>query len=304
MKEIPYKLLLFFSPFLLISLFTLFVDPYNLFSRAGIIPDEIKVKCLDRNNTVTSRANATWRTFKFKNDPAPNIVLGDSRIAYVSEASLAEKLGSNVSNLAVPASNLGTIIELFWFAAGTTKLQNVIIQVNFNRYSDAIDFDLLSPVRQLISKPYSYFYNITYVKDSFACFWCSMLKNGQSKKTTFKETEDWKRFEKTIMNDFKKYGNVYPENYLKELKKIASYCGKENINLIFVIAPNYHEVRHFVNKSGLDDEYLRFKDDLRSLGKTIDLDCGLPISFEKEMYNDFFHLKPHLADTLVSLIFP
>ncbi len=304
MKEIPHKLFRFLFPFIIITLFILIIDPYNLFNVISIVSDDNKSKCLAINNWETSRPNAIWRTLKFRNEPTPNIVLGDSRIAYVSDACLEEKLGGIVSNLAIPGSNIKTITELFWMAANSTTLENVIIQLNFNRYNDNIKHDLLIPVWQLINKPHSFFFNVNYVKDSFDVLFYSLRKNNHSVSLSYYGDNIWKLSEKSIINDFRGYGYVYPENYLNELKKISTYCNDENINLLFVIAPNYFTVHQYVEKFNLEEEYQRFKTDLGLLSATIDLDYGLPISFNKDMYRDHFHFKPHLADTLISLIYP
>ncbi len=282
---------------------TLLVDPYNLFVFPSIISDEIKEISLERSKAITSRANATWRTLKFHKEPTPNIVLGDSRIAYISDAKLEEKLGGKVSNLAIPGSSIKTITDLFWIAANSVKLDNVIIQINFNRYNEAINYDLLTDIRPLINKPYSYFFNANYVKDSFAVLLNSLRKE---KKTRFlsEDTNLWNYPEKWIMDDFRDYGYQYPEDYFNELKEISEYCAINNIDLLFVISPNYYLVHQYIIKHNYEADYQRFKADLKLLGTTIDLDCELPISYNKEMYNDYFHFKPYLADTLISLIYP
>ena len=305
MREILHKLLLFLSPFMVISLFTLMVDPYNLFNISTIVSDEIKIECLDRNNNVTIRAYATWRTLNFLSDPTPNIILGDSRIAYISDTLFEEKLGGKVSNLAIPLGNIKTIIELFWMAASSTELENIIVQINFNRYNHAVNDDLLLPVRQLIEKPYSYFFNAKYVKDSFAVFFSSLKKNNQfANRMKPQIVDDWKFSEQSIIRNFKYPGYIYPQNYYDELKKISTFCLNEDINLLFVITPNYYDVHQYIESFNLENEYERFKTDLRSLGTTIDLDDGLPISYDDDMYADHFHFQPHLADTLISLIYP
>ena len=304
MKEILYKSLLLLAPFVLISLFTLIIDPYNLFHISSIIPDDIKIKCLDRNNNITTRAHTTWKTLKFWNYPTPNIVLGDSRIAFLDETLLEAILGKEVSNLAIPSGNLNTVCDLFWLASDKIKLDNVIIQINFNRYDASVNFDFLSPVRELINKPYKYFFNANYLKDSFAVFFSTLKKNSLSIDSPQLIIDNWESSEYILMHDYKFPNYTYPDKYYNELKRIALFCETENISVLFVIAPNYFIVHQYVRRYNLEDEYNRFKDDIRSLGHTIDLDSGLSLSHNKEMYADHFHIQPYLADTLISLIFP
>jgi hypothetical protein len=279
------------------------IDPYNLFDISSLITDEIKIKCLNRNSKVAPRANATWKTLKFLKDPTPNIVLGDSRVAFLSDTSFEEKLGGKVSNLAIPSGNIKTINDLFWMASSKTILHNVIIQINFNRYNAAVNRDLLLPVRQLINKPYIYFFNANYVKDSFEVFLMA-LKNNQSQSDSLTKTVDnWQSSEYFLINHFKHRSHTYPEKYYNELHKISEFCKAENINLLFVITPNFYTVHQYIKRFNCQDDYKRFKTDLKSLGPTNDLDFGLPISYNKDMYLDHFHIQPCLADTLLSLIF-
>ena len=81
------------------------------------------------------------------------------------------------------------------------------------------------------------------------------------------------------------------------------YCKKENIKLKFVIAPDYYELHNIVKSYNLENEFNRFKSDIQSLGSTIDLDNGQPFSYIKNNYSDYFHVKSHVADTVVSMIF-
>jgi hypothetical protein len=53
----------------------------------------------------------------------------------------------------------------------------------------------------------------------------------------------------------------------------------------------------------MEDEYDRFRSDIHGLGTTIDLNNGIPLSFNKENYLDLFHLKPEITDTLLYMIF-
>ena len=257
---------------------------------------------MDRNDQIASRANATRRTIKFLKDPTPNIVLGDSRIAYVSENKLNELMNGQVSNLALPGASLKTVIDLFWFADSTTELENVIIQINFNRYNEVIDYDLLTSIRPLINSPNNYFFNRLFIKDAVAVLLNSLRKNY---KTRFSHSNDslWSYQAYWIINSFRDYGYEYPAKFNAELNKISRHCSNNDIKLTFLIAPNFHQVFQLYEEFDYCEEYYKFKSDLKSLGETIDLDSGLTITYNRDLYSDFFHFTPELSDTLVSLIY-
>lgn len=298
MKSAFYRLLLFLSPFIFISLFILLIDPYNLFNVSHIIKDEVKIKCINRTRAIAPRGNILWKIIEFKRNPSPNIILGDSRLVDISNSKVEKEIGGKVSNLAVPAGNYKTLADLFWMAANTIKLQNVIIETGFSTYNSLRNFDLYKPAMKTVQEPLTYFFGWTYLKDSFIVLYHSNEKVIKS----YKDVEDnWIIAYNSMIRNFPRY--EYPEETYKELVEISEYCKKERINLIFVIAPDYNEVHNLVKRYSLEDEYYRFKSDIGTLGTLIDLDNGQPFSFNKDNYYDYYHIKPAIADTLVSMIF-
>jgi hypothetical protein len=304
MKSLSIKLMLFFSPFLFIALLIFIVDPYDLFYVSHVFGDEAKLKCVNRSNASSPRGNILWKTLGFKRNPTPNIILGDSRIADVNPDCLGKKLGGKVSNLAIPAGNNKTIVDLFWMAANNTELKNVLIQTNFNRYNAVFNFDLYEPVKQLSDKPFYYFLKWNYIQDAFAVIYYSLFKDEHYVNQSYKYRDDnWKTTEQMITNELSRFDYVYPTKLNSDFQHIANYCKEKHINLSFVIAPDYYESHSYVKTYRLEKEYLRFKKDINALGNTVDLDRGLPFSFNRNNYLDHYHIKPQIADTIVSMIY-
>jgi hypothetical protein len=241
-----------------------------------------------------------WKILAYKRSPTRNIVLGDSRFVDISTQYFEEELGGKVTNLSIPGGNNKSLSDLFWMASGLTKLDNVIIQIGFSQYNASSNYDLYKPAQEIINNPSQYFLNSYYLVESFVTSYYSVTKSNWS----YKNSEDDWDFAKGFLNKlFSASSYVYPEQAYKDLTLISEYCRKGNINLIFVIAPDYNELHNIVKSSNLEKEYYRFKNDIKSLGPTIDLDSGLPFSFNKDNYSDYFHVKSFVADSLVSMIF-
>lgn len=286
------------------ALLILIVDPYNLFNISKLFSDEDKIKCLNRSNASSPRGNILWKTVAFKRDPAPNIILGDSRMADINPKTFEKVYGEKFANLAIPAGNNKTIIDLFWMAARTTKLKNVFIQTNFNRYNALFTFDLYEKTRQLIEKPLYYFGSWNYIEDSFSILYYSFSNDETYVNQSFKYQKDnWSLTEKLIIKEFSEYDYIYPQKIFDDFTVIASYCKENNINLQFIIAPDNYEYHSYIRIFKLEQQYERFKNDLKKLGTTIDLDEGLPITYNKKNYLDHFHLNPQIADTIAYYMF-
>lgn len=285
-------------------MFVFIVDPYNLFYISRIFSDNSKFKCVNRSNASSPRGNILWKTIEFKRNPTPNIILGDSRMEDVNPDCLSKKLGGPVTNMAVPAGNNKTIIDLFWMAAKTTELKNVFIQTNFNRYNALFNFDLFEPTRQLLHKPFYYFFKWNYIEDAFSVMYYSVSGDEKYVSQSYRFRDDnWSSTEHLITNELSRFDYVYPTKLYSGLKGIATYCKENHINLQFIIAPDFYESHSYIRIYGLEKEYRKFKSDIKALGSTVDLDDGMPFSYNKNNYLDHFHIKPHMADTIVSMMF-
>jgi len=303
LKALWNKLILFFLPFIFISLIIFIVDPYNLFYVSHIFSDSAKFKCVNRSNSSSPRGNILWKTVDFRRNPTPIIILGDSRMADVNPECFGKKLGSKVTNLAVPAGNNQTIIDLFWMAAGTTDLKTVYIQTNFNRYNAVFNFDLYGPVKQLTDKPFYYFLKWNYIQDAFSVMYYSFFRDEKYVSQSYKYRDDnWQATDQLIRNELSGFDYVYPTKINADLQRIVGYCREKHISLHFVIAPDFYETHSYIKIFRLEKEYQRFKKDIYTLGPTVDLDNGIPFSFNKNNYLDHYHIKPQMADTLVSMI--
>jgi hypothetical protein len=259
--------------------------------------------CLNRTDATSPRGNLLWRTINFQRNPTPNILLGTSRMGEISDQSLGKYFGGKATNLAFGGSNYKVIIDLFWMAANTTKLENVIIQAEFNTYNALANSNLYEPAKKIIDKPLKYFLNADIVGDTFAVLYYSITKNQQFVRRSYKyKVGNLNGTDKYLLNGFFQ-GTIYPEEYHKELVKISEFCRKENINLIFFIAPDYVEVPNYLKNNNMEKDYDRFRSDIFGLGNTIDQNHGIPFSFNKENYLDFFHVKFELTDTLLAMIF-
>jgi hypothetical protein len=263
MKQLFSKMLILFSPFILLSLILVIVDPYNLFHISRLFNDEAKIKCLNRSNAAAPRGNILWKTIEFRRNPSPNVILGDSRMLDIKSSVVEKKLGEKVYNLSIPGGNLKTIISLFWMAAKTTQLKNVFIQVNFNNYNAYFNADLYAPTEKVIDNRFYYFLNWNYIEDAFSIMYYSVTKDEVFVNKSYKYMENsWELSKKLIMKELGDYDYVYPEAFHEELIKISKYCKYRNINLVFVTAPDYFETHTYVKVFKLEDRYLNFKKDL------------------------------------------
>ena len=294
------KRLFFFSiPFFLIALFIIVVDPYNIINISHAFKDDTKKNCLNRSISTSPRANLLWKTFEFKKNPSPDIILGDSRMYHINTSKFNNKFGGNYYNFSIPGANYRTMIDLFWFSAKTINLKNVYWEMSFNQFSAWNDFNIYPPLEKLSKNPIYYFINWDYINDSYAVLKTS-LKSPPLKETQSSNARTWEMMRNYSNETFKKY--KYSDKLFNELKQISVYCEKNKINLCFVILPDYFEAKDFLRQYNLGEYYARFEKDIKSLGMTIDLNKGIPFSFNKNNYSDYYHIRREISDTIVEMI--
>jgi len=306
MRKFLIKLALFFIPFILCALLIFLVDPYNLFHVSKLFSDETKIEVLNRTNASIPRGNTLWKTLEYLRFPTPNILLGDSKVAYLQNSVLSKRIGSPTYNLGSAGFNYYSVIEMFWVAAEKENLKNVIIEGNFFGYNEEYNnYNLFGPTRQVLDKPYTYLYNWDYLMDSFAILYYSISGDQHFVSRGYQRTNDnWGKSERIMHKVLDKNAFTYPQDIFDGLLEIAQYCKANDINLIVIIPPDFYEVHQFVEKTDLAADYKRFVADMNKLGVTFDYNSDeLPFSRNRDFYADHFHVKMEYADSLIALLF-
>ncbi len=291
MKKFLGKLLIFFIPCALYLAMIFVTDPYNYWNNCGIIP-------LQSKQRISRELNGRlWKVVQFNRAPQPNILLGDSRVDIINTERIKELTGKEYFNFAFPASTLEEIIESFWYASEQVELKNVIIGVNFNLYNKYNNKNLIKPVLESAGAV-RYLLNGANIKALSYCFY-DMLKKGtvQISKPPMDSTTFWKeKLEGDASQYYKLY--KYPDNYFLNLKEIADYCDKNEINLVFYIPPTHIDLQNKIAEHNLVKESDRFKEDIKSLGTVYDFDYKSWLTSHKKNFSDPFHFNIAL-DTII-----
>ena len=153
LKKIITKFSVFAIPILIwIGLLSI-VDPFNYFQLNNFISIKSKEKTAKKFNSLL------YNTIAFKNNPSPNIIIGDSRIKRFPLESIKKLSGDDYFILHSNAAKLNEIIDLFWLTNKKIKLENVIIGINFNLYNEFAYANRVSEVEEMIQNPLLYIFN-------------------------------------------------------------------------------------------------------------------------------------------------
>lgn len=309
LKKIITKFSVFAMPILIwIGLLSI-VDPFNYFQLNNFITIKSKEKTAKKFNSLL------YNTIAFKNNPSPNIIIGDSRIKRFPLESIKKLSGDDYFILHSNAAKLNEIIDLFWLTNKKIKLENVIIGINFNLYNEFAYANRVSEVEEMIQNPLLYIFNGNVMEMAFkaAIYHFSnvaipdvkrniMLKkelNGKS----YKDKKVWWDYNiKTVAkNQYSKY--KYPKKIKERLNEVNKYCEDNDINLIFINVPHNVEFSNRKNDFNLSNAEAQYKKDISEFGTVIDYDFPNQITNCKKCFTDPIHTNDSINLLMVREIF-
>ncbi len=295
-KKLLRKTALFAVPLLLYGLVIVAVDPYDFFGVSRLVPDA------DKQEISFRLHYPLWKLLHYRNDPLPNILLGDSRMMGIAPDSVAAATGEPWANLAYGGASLEEILRSFRFAAERAELRRVCIGVNFNLYSATNAKDRISEVEAILANPLLYFSDINVLDATGKLLQRRLLgKKIEVGRPPMSADDFWRhQIESTTRIYYDNYR--YPEDYRRRLAEVASYCRERGIDLRLVIFPGHADLQAQVGRYGLEKEYERFKRDLAALAPVYDFDFVNDLTSDRGNFSDPYHLNRSAKRTVIQSV--
>ena len=309
LKKLIIRLGIFSIPIVLYVVVLGTIDPFNYFSDSNIISKETEHKTSRKLNSLL------YNTISFKNHPTPNIIIGDSRIKRLPISAIKKITGDKYFILHSNAAKLNEIIDLFWISTKYSKLENVILGVNFNLFNEYAFANRVNEVEKIINNPLMYIFNGNVLEVTIKAITHHLsaidipnisrniiLKKALNGKS-FKDKKIWWEFNISTVakNQYSKY--KYPENLIDRLKEIDRYCKKNNINLKLLNVPHHQEYRQRVIDFKLTKEEVRYKEEIKNIGTVIDYDYSNSITNCRNCFTDPIHTNDSINLLIAKEIF-
>lgn len=295
--------LLFTIPLFLYFLIILIVDPHCFANVFHIIDMDDKVAVIRRNDESTPRGNVLFKTLRIKREKPKQILIGDSQGNHIDMKLVEEYCGKKVFNYCVPGASFETLFKMFWVAAEEAKPEKIYFQVAFMNYNSKRSYDIFNFAQDYIDKPYLYFLTKENFVDSYVNIKYQITRDPKIVENSylFQPVEEMNKLAESRLEMF--FGDyVYPKDYFSELNKISTYCKENKIELEFLIFPVYQGVDDYLEKNNLLEMKQRFKDDIKFLGNTYDLDIPGEFKIIRSYYIDYFHLRQPQLDLVTKQV--
>lgn len=291
------RLALFSLPLVIYLAVVVSCDPFEFLGWSGIVSESVKLRSASPLNPCL------WKMAKFRHNPAPNILLGDSRMGEVPAKLTSDITHEPYANLAYGAASLKECIETFWFANRTTKLSKVYFGVDFDMYNDYQFLDRTQFYRDVAGNPLLYLLNRTVLKaTAYTIYSAAMNKDLQlgAPGMTREELWNYKVNGEPTRRLFKNY--LYPVKYRAQLMEVGQYAAQHGIQLTFVIFPTHTDYQARFVAFGLEGQKRQFYRDLASIATVVDFDYPNAFTSNEANFADPLHLTAAAVDKVAAEI--
>lgn len=287
-------LFVFLCPMGILGVLNYVVDPYNVNRQFELVLSKDK---------ISYRAN--YRLYKmqaFANDPCENILLGDSRMNELDTGEIENRTGEKYFNFAYGGGTAYEIVDTFWYAADHVSLKRVYIGMNFNLYNTMNRSNLVTEAKRTLGKPLAYYFSLYTVKISiYNLLYKFTGINMVSEKPPMEKDAFWKKQLGESTKSF--YGRyIYPEDLYNELVKIHHYCLGHGIEMVLIIPPTHVDLQNKVADYGLTEAYVKYKEDMNSLGKVYDFDIDTEDNRNYDLYGDPYHAGKEIKENVIRVV--
>jgi hypothetical protein len=263
--------------------FVLIVDPFNYAGRSHLISDDVKSEIAEKMNPYL------WKLIEYKHDKSSRIILGDSRAAKIRTNHVKEITGDDYYNFAYTGGTLADVIETFWIANKMVQLREVYLGISFNQYNGFETNNNVNQSSSILKNFFTYSFSKIVFTSSIKCVGKQFFtKNMTVGVPDMNKDEFWNyELDDVARRFYQKY--KYPEGYHKDLIRIADYCHKNNIKLIFFMPPNHVDWQKRIADFNLEEQRQVFIRDIASMGILYNLDVVNNFTQNRENYFDPVH---------------
>jgi len=293
------KNIFYFSvPFIVLIAVLVYVDPYN------VLRKEKNGELEKLKEKISYRINyPLFALQKYDNDPADIIILGDSRANSLKEDLFEQVTGKRTVNLAYGGGSAEEIIKTFWVASTIHAPKEVYIGINFNLYNAFNHKDRVTEADELRHSVLSYLLSKYCFKSTFLILKAYLLgKKISLEKPPMTRDAFW-QYQLDISGPYFFENYSYPVSYFKRLQKIADYCKKHGIKLIFFIPPTHRDLQLKIKQYGLEKENKKFIKDLVSFGVPVyNFNFLNEMTVDKKNFKDPFHFNETFGHMIINII--
>jgi hypothetical protein len=292
MKRFLVKLVLLVLPFAVIAAIVARVDPFEYFPWGAGKLDEA------RRDIAYRMSPPLWKLTALRRQPAPHILLGDSRMASLDAAQISAQIGAPVANLGYGGGSLDEAIKTFWVVDRIETLRSATFGINLDLYNESNSKDRVTPTEKILRNPALYLCDRIVLRTTWYDLALAATGRHPALGVPPMDKDAFWRYQLDVTARIAYSSYRYPDQYRRRLEEIAEHCRQKNIRLRFLVFPEHRDLAGLAARYGLEGAAARMKSDLSSVGETVDLG-GMVDTGDRSLFIDPYHFTPVVGERLI-----
>ncbi len=284
---------LFLSPFIIILILNILVDPFSYQTKNFLN--------LKKQEVALPMDYRLYRLNEFRNNPKNRIIFGDSRMYALKEDYVTNVAKNSFANLAYGAGSLAEVFKTIDYVKELTEIEEIVLGIPFNMFDASMSRERVSRALQTIKNPSNYYFSFMTTRASFNVLLYNITGNNiASEQPNKTKNQFWVQQLKGAEITYSQY--KYPLMYVNKLLELSSYCRDNNIVLKIIIPPTHIDLQNKVVEFDLVDDYKNYKSFLSQLGEFYDFDNHNLINSDSSFFKDPYHFNEDYMKIIVDKV--
>jgi len=292
-RALLFRLFLLGLPFAMVAAIVAILDPFHCFpwSRA-VAPDNETASLAYRMDPPL------WKLAAFRRRPAPNVLLGDSRMALLHSTAIDSLTGERFANLGYGGGSLDEAIKTFWYADRLVRLRSATFGVNLDVYNQANAKDRVTGTIRTLENPALYLCDRLVLRTVWKEIGSRLSGRPATVGVPPMSPDAFWNFQLDVTARVAYESYRYPDSYRRRLEEVAIHCRERGIALRFVIFPEHADLQARAARFHLENARARMEADLARIADTVDL-AEVVDTHDRSRFTDPYHFAPEQQAPIV-----
>ena len=293
MRALLLRVFLLVLPFALVGAVVAAVDPFHVFPWSPIAPPGVETESL-----AYRMDPPLWKLAAFHRRPAPNVLLGDSRMALLRSTAIDSLTGERFANLGYGGGSLDEALKTFWYVDRRVHLRSATFGINLDVYNQANAKDRVTGTIRTLENPALYLCDRLVLRTAWDLIAARLTGHPDRFGIPPMSPDAFWNYQLDVTARIAYESYRYPESYRRRLEEIAAHCRERGIALRFVIFPEHADLQARAEQFRLGDARARMQADLAGIAETVDLAEVVDVH-DRRRFTDPYHYAPEEQPTIV-----
>ncbi len=258
---------------------------------------------LEKRPVAWPMSYADWSLAEYDNDPAPNILLGDSRTANLPTEHIEDVSGKPWANLGYGGGTSADMVEYFEATSERAELETVFLGLAVNLIDDTDQINHVNVPRRALDNPFEYYFRPFTTKASFEVLWFNLSGTNLASENPNKDRAAFWEYQRTVSAAKYFSAFAYSEKRMGDFERIAAWADENGAELIVAYMPSHADLHERIEHYGAAEAEQRLRRELSMLAPVMDFDWPGSIIDDADCFKDPWHYTEEVGEALGEELF-